>query len=389
LRTARRRQGPQWMHLVVVAILAAVGGVALWNGLQYSASHGSSLMEQQPVPRQVSSVLPGPSFRQALFRVPPACQPFAAEVHRHGPSPPLSFISPQGLDGSFEEEPAVSTAAAAEQGDEGKSDTHANLKAWTKITAELPGSADGGTGAGGDAAARQGAGAAGGGVAAATEGQGFMTVQLRVPKASLVGVVCVSASLLHPCLPSGRIQALPPGQNVHPLSMPVRAACCVGIPQRPAPRSHACAHRRSQLPRCSSRSLPLAALCAAHPAQRQPPSSAPPKASTPLAGRCMMLLLLYRLLAFLKNLPATPPPPRRCPPHTTAGCRRRTCCSSTCAPCSSSWSRRTWPWGSPPPRGARLCCQRQVCVMELGWGRGGGWGGGVRAFFGGGVPGAV
>lgn len=172
------------MRLVVVAILAAIGGVALWSGLDYSSSHGASFIEQQPVPRQVSSEVA--TVEHARARLSPSLQ----SCRRRPPptSPCLRTATSQGLDGGFEEEPAASGTASAVGEEAGaKSETHANLETWTKLTTELPGTGDGA--AGRDAVAVEGAGAGGAGSdaavgsSAAAGSQGFVTVQLRVPKA--------------------------------------------------------------------------------------------------------------------------------------------------------------------------------------------------------------
>lgn len=40
LRTARPRRQAGLLRVLVIAVLAALGGTVVWNSLQYSAAHG-------------------------------------------------------------------------------------------------------------------------------------------------------------------------------------------------------------------------------------------------------------------------------------------------------------------------------------------------------------
>jgi hypothetical protein len=75
LRVARRqRQGRNWTRVLVVGILAAVGGAVLWNGLEYSAAHdhaASSVrrsMEQVPTPATMQGYAPYPDHSTSWGR---------------------------------------------------------------------------------------------------------------------------------------------------------------------------------------------------------------------------------------------------------------------------------------------------------------------------------
>ncbi len=65
LRVISRRRGFNWTRLLAIAGLAAIGGVAVWNGLQYSVSHQQPSYDgERIVARQVLELIE--SLRPAI-----------------------------------------------------------------------------------------------------------------------------------------------------------------------------------------------------------------------------------------------------------------------------------------------------------------------------------
>ncbi|KAI3434871.1 hypothetical protein D9Q98_002925 [Chlorella vulgaris] len=146
LKVISRRRGFNWTRLLAIAGLAAIGGVAVWNGLQYSVS-----------PKQ-------PSYDGERI------------------------MARQELDGSFQED--------AGDGQGGKAGSQTDMAAWTQLT-EAKGGAAESDGGGGDGDVSDGGdvgtdttvgGAQGGERASSTSAaagggdKNFLTVVLKVPE---------------------------------------------------------------------------------------------------------------------------------------------------------------------------------------------------------------